>query len=325
MSTSAAPDISVVIPVHDAADTIERLLAAFERVPDCSVELIAVDDASTDGSRAIVRAAHEAGRITAVYHAANAGAGVARNTGFAVASGRYCLFFDADDEVVPETVARCVQVLDDTGASVAVTPYRYRRSMLDDYDAMNVHDVDVWTSYAVPGQVRVARLRDVPRLLGFSNYPWNKVVRTEHYRAAGLRFGSTPVNNDILGHWMTLLHADRIALVDDVMCTHVVVEGGANLSLRHSRERLALFDALDETYDHLEAHPHLRNRYSHHYWASALRVADWARVRINAEIEEEFLLRLQRHLLRINLGDFTRIRTKRNPALADLIVRRTLA
>lgn len=325
MSSSPRPDISVVIPVHDAVDTVDSLFASFERVPGCAVEVIAVDDGSTDGSRALLRAAHEAGRITAVYHAVNAGAGVARNTGFAAASGRYCLFFDADDEVVPETIARCVSVLDDTGASVAMTPYRYRRSMLDDYDAMNVHDADIWTAYATPGQVRVARLRDVPRLLGFSNYPWNKIVRTDHYRSVGLRFGSTPVNNDILGHWMTLLHADRIALVDAVMCTHVVVEGGGNLSLRHSRERLALFDALDETYDHLEALPHLRNRYSHHYWASALRVADWARARIAAEVEEEFLIRLQRHLLRMNLGDFTRIRTRRDPALADLIVRRALA
>jgi glycosyltransferase involved in cell wall biosynthesis len=325
MSTSAAPDISVVIPVHDAADTVGPLLTAFEQVPDCTVELIAVDDASTDGSRAVLGDAHEAGRITAVHHAANAGAGVARNTGFALASGRYCLFFDADDEVVPEAVARCVNVLDETGASVAVTPYRYRRSMLDDYDAMNVHDVDVWSAYVTGGQVRVADLRDVPRLLGFSNYPWNKVVRTEHYRSTGLRFGSTPVNNDILGHWMTLLHADRIALVDEVMCNHVVLEGGGNLTLRHTRDRLALFDALDETYDHLEAHPHLRNRYSHHYWATALRVADWARARVADDVQEEFLLRLQRHLLRMNLADFTRIRTKRDSALADLIVRRALA
>ena len=53
----------------------------------------------------------------------------------------------------------------------------------------------------------MTRLGDVPRLLGFSNYPWNKVVRTDHYRHTGLRYGSTPVHNDILGHWLTLLDA----------------------------------------------------------------------------------------------------------------------
>ena len=94
------------------------------------------------------------------------------------------------------------------------------------------------------------RLRDeVPQLLGFTNYPWNKIARTDHYRRTGLRYGATQVHNDVLGHWLTLVDAETILLIDQPLCTHIVGEGGRNLTNRESRARLSLIDALDETWE----------------------------------------------------------------------------
>jgi glycosyltransferase involved in cell wall biosynthesis len=120
----------------------------------------------------------------------NRGAGVARNRGFERASGRYTLFFDADDEIHPATLTTAIRALDDTGADVAMMPYRYRRDRSLQVDAMNSFDAVVWAKYATASR-RATRLSEVPKLLGFSNYPWNKLVRTDHYRRTGLRYGST--------------------------------------------------------------------------------------------------------------------------------------
>ena len=189
---------------------------------------------------------------------------------------------------------------------------------------MNSFDAAVWGRYATAPR-RVTSLGDVPRLLGFSAYPWNKIIRTDHYRPARLRYGSTPVHNDILGHWLTLLDAHTILLLDQAVCTHIVNEGGRNLTNRESRARLSLVDALEETYTALEDRPDKRNRYSHHYWDFVLRVAGWASSRMTPEVRDEFNLRLQHHLLRIDLGDFTRIRQRRDPGLATRLMRRALA
>lgn len=191
-------------------------------------------------------------------------------------------------------------------------------------DDMNVFDVAVWARYVTSSR-RVVRLAETPRLLGFSNYPWNKVARIDHYRRAELRFGKTPVHNDILGHWLTLLDAGSILLLDQPLCTHIVQHGGRNLTNRQSRARLSLIDALEETYTELEARPQMRNRYSHHYWDFVLRVAGWASSRLAPEVVDEFNLRLQHHLLRMDLGDFTRIRLRRDSGLATRIIRRALA
>ncbi len=240
-----------------------------------------------------------------------------------MAAGRYALFFDADDEIHPEPLTNVIQALDDTGADVAMMPYRYRRADAPDDDGMNSFDAAVWSQY-VTAPRRVTRLNDVPRLLGFSNYPWNKLVRTEHYRRTGLRYGSTPVHNDVLGHWLTLLDANTLLLLDEPLCTHIVAVGGRNLTNRESRARLSLIDALNETYTELEARPEKRNRFSHHYWDFVLRVSGWAKSRLTPDVVDEFNLGLQQHLLRIDVGDFTKIRIRRDSGLASRIVRAAL-
>jgi len=317
------PELSVIIPMHNASATITKVVDSFLAIQAINIEVIVVDDASTDDSVAQVKALGRPEVVVERFET-NHGAGIARNRGFEVATGRYALFFDADDEVHPATLATALSALDDTGADMAMMPYRYQRSDSPADDEMNSFDAAVWRQYATSSR-RLTRLSEVPRLLGFSNYPWNKIVRVDHYRATGLRFGGTPVHNDVLGHWLTLLDADSILLIDQPLCTHVVNEGGRNLTNRQSRARLSLVDALEETYTALEARPAKRNRYSHHYWDFVLRVAGWATGRMTPDVLEEFNLRLQRHMLRMDLADFTRIRQRRDPGLATRILRRAMA
>ena len=317
------PDLSVIIPMHNASATVTGVVESFLGIDAATVEVVVVDDASTDDSVERVVALGEPGVIVERFDT-NRGAGVARNLGFARATGRYTLFFDADDEIRPVALTAAIKALDDTSADVAMLPYRYRRGHAPQSEAMNSFDDAVWGRYATSPR-RVTRLGDVPRLLGFSNYPWNKLIQTDHYRHTGLRYGSTPVHNDILGHWLTLLDARTILLLDQALCTHIVNEGGRNLTNRESRARLSLVDALEETYTALESRPEKRNRYSHHYWDFVLRVAGWATTRMTPDVLDEFNLHLQRHLLRIDLGDFTRIRLRRDPGLATRLMRRALA
>ena len=338
------PDVSVIIPMHDAAATVERLVGSLLAIDTLAVEVVVVDDASTDGSADRVASLAGDAVVLERLHV-NRGAGIARNRGFELATGRYSLFFDADDEIHPTALAAAVAGLDDTSADVAFLPYRYRRGH-GSHEGMNVFDLAAWGRYATSPR-RLTRLSDVPQLLGFSSYPWNKVLRTDHYRRtgpefrsasdespaggvggrppSGLRFGATPVHNDILGHWLTLLDARSILLLDQPLCTHVVAVGGRNLTNRESRARLSLVDALDETYTELVRRPDKRSRYAHHYWDFVLRVGGWATSRLTSDVVDEFNVRLQHHLLRMDLGDFARMRLRRDPVLASLVVRRSLA
>ena len=317
-------DLSVVIPVHNAVSTLTSLVDDLLDAVGITVQVILVDDRSTDGSEELVRELGTTRRsVVSLFHRENRGAGIARNTGLGAVTGRYLLYFDADDVVHTDALTAAIGALDDTSADLAIMTYKYRRGGAR-HEGMNNQDVELWRRLVGDQPMHRGNLDGMPELLRLSNYPWYKVLRTDTYRAAGIKFGSTVVHNDILGHWYSILFADEILLLNQDICTHVVEVGGSNLTNRQDRQRLALFDALDETYDMLAKHSSLRSRYSHHYWNTVVRTADWARERVSGALLIEFNDRLQQHLLRMNLADFARIRTRRDPALADAVVRKAL-
>ena len=90
---------SVVIPVYQAADALERCVSSWLCQTVGDLEIILVDDGSTDGSGRICdELAARDGRIL-VVHQENAGVSAARNTGIRAASGEFLIFTDSDDYV----------------------------------------------------------------------------------------------------------------------------------------------------------------------------------------------------------------------------------
>ena len=103
---SEHPKISVVMPVYNVAESLDSVLS--QSLTD--LEIICVDDGSTDASLDIVRSyAKREGRIT-ILAQQNAGSGRARNAGIAVARGEFIAFLDSDDLYpTPETLAHLYQ------------------------------------------------------------------------------------------------------------------------------------------------------------------------------------------------------------------------
>jgi glycosyltransferase involved in cell wall biosynthesis len=103
----AAPLVSVVIPCYDQGRYLGEAIESARRQTHEAVEVIVVDDGSTDDT-ARVAAAHPGVRYV---HQRNAGTAVARNRGLADSCGEFLLFLDADDRLLPEAVARGLDYL----------------------------------------------------------------------------------------------------------------------------------------------------------------------------------------------------------------------
>lgn len=108
--------ISVVIPVYNEVSTVQTVI---ERViaTGFDVEVIVVDDASTDGTREFLQSyAHP--RVKTIFHRKNAGKGAALRSGFALATNPYVLIQDADLEYDPKDFAAMLAPLVDGRADM---------------------------------------------------------------------------------------------------------------------------------------------------------------------------------------------------------------
>lgn len=89
--------VSVIIPVYNAEKYIRQCLDSLLVQNNQRIEVICVDDGSTDNSLAILKEYEEAHQEVKVITQKNAGAGAARNNGMKYATGEYLSFLDADE------------------------------------------------------------------------------------------------------------------------------------------------------------------------------------------------------------------------------------
>ncbi|MDO4680728.1 MAG: glycosyltransferase family 2 protein [Aerococcus sp.] len=90
--------ISIIVPIYNTEKTLERAVQSLTQQTYEDIEIILVDDGSTDESGAIADQLAEQDERIRVIHQENAGPSVARNNGIAAAAGDYIAFLDSDDE-----------------------------------------------------------------------------------------------------------------------------------------------------------------------------------------------------------------------------------
>lgn len=122
--TVTQPDVSVVIGAYEAMPYLEECLASLEAqtLDPARVEVVAVDDGSTDGSGECLEkfAARAPFPVTVVRQPNSGGPSGPRNVGLQRATGRYVFFLDADDRLGPEALERMIAMGDRNGTDVVL-------------------------------------------------------------------------------------------------------------------------------------------------------------------------------------------------------------
>jgi GT2 family glycosyltransferase/tetratricopeptide (TPR) repeat protein len=140
-ATDADAALSIVIPLYNYADYVIEALDSAAAQTLAPIELIVVDDASTDDSLARAKTWLEAHhtrfvRTILLHHCANAGLSAARNTGFTHADSLYALTLDADNRLLPNCAARLLSIL---APSLAAFAYGRIQNYGDDSMIVNRH------------------------------------------------------------------------------------------------------------------------------------------------------------------------------------------
>lgn len=118
-------DLSIIIPVYNSEMYIEQCLMSVRNQTCSSLEIICIDDGSTDASAEIIRKMQEEDSRIRLFQQSNQGAGTARNLGIKEARGKYLAFLDSDDfygdaDALEKMVDQCERLKVEAGGSFRI-------------------------------------------------------------------------------------------------------------------------------------------------------------------------------------------------------------
>ena len=115
----AIPLVTAIIPAYNRASLIKRAISSVQNQGISKIEIIVVDDGSTDKTVDVVKKCQaDDPRIKLIAHETNKGEAGARNTGVQNANGTYIAFLDSDDEWLPNTLQKQVTALESANDSI---------------------------------------------------------------------------------------------------------------------------------------------------------------------------------------------------------------
>lgn len=124
-TNASAAEVSVVVPIYNAGETLEWALASLVAQDFGGIlEIICVDDASSDDSRKIIDSyAANNPNISVVVHHENAGYGASMNDGIAVARGIWIGILEPDDYILPDMISTLMEYARFEDCDIVKSPY----------------------------------------------------------------------------------------------------------------------------------------------------------------------------------------------------------
>ncbi|WP_181276321.1 bifunctional glycosyltransferase/CDP-glycerol:glycerophosphate glycerophosphotransferase [Brevibacterium oceani] len=243
---SGAITLSVVIPAFNASEHIESCLRSVLNQKGLALDVIVVDDGSTDDTVEKARTIAEHDTRVSILEGENEGPARARNRGVDAARGKYIAFADADDEVLPGAYSSLIDSLDRTGSDIATGSYirmgktgRTRPKL-----TARVHS----------RQRLAVRLDDMPELLE-EPVLWNKVYRRDFWnRHVGEMWGFSNYE-DQEPVYRALVGAAAIDVLTEDVYGWRLAEGRDTRSQRKAKltdlqAKLEVIEALRSALDH---------------------------------------------------------------------------
>lgn len=232
--------VSVIIPVYNSEKYLRQCLDSVAAQTLENMEVICVDDGSTDGSVTILKEFAQRDSRFHLLRQRNSGAGAARNQGLREAVGEFLMFLDADDFFEPDMLEKAVNCAETYRADIVVfdsdqyhmdregfvhVPWTMRREDLPPYQPFSYRQLT--------GNV----------FLSFVGWAWDKLYRRSFVMEHGLRFQEQRTTNDMLFVFSGLILAERMATVDQIL-VHQRRGSGDSLSVTREKSWHCFYDAL---------------------------------------------------------------------------------
>lgn len=196
--------ISIIVPAYNGENTVEKTIRSILAQTYTNIEVIAVNDGSTDGTKAVLEKIAKQDERVKIVNKENGGVSSARNAGLKAAIGEYITFVDADDFVEADMYELLFGLMNEHNADIAHCGYK-RIEDGQEVFATNSGKVTVQShgealACAIEGKL-------------FTGGVWNKLYKKSLFD--NICFDETvKINEDILVNYLAFKNADRSVYTD---------------------------------------------------------------------------------------------------------------
>jgi len=242
------PKVSVVIPVYNVEEYLNECLDSLIGQTLSEIEIICVDDGSTDRSLEVLNSYAEKDHRVKVLQQKNQYAGIARNNGLQVATGEYVIFLDSDDFFSPDLLEKTYKQGIKENADIVLFNARCFDTQSGEYV-----DKSHYFNKRVLGNKIVFSRKDFPEKLFTitTPCPWTKLFRKKFILEHNLQFQGLQNSNDAYFVLCALAFADRITYVDEKLVNYRIGQRN-NLQSVKTKNPLLFFEAYEAVYDTLK-------------------------------------------------------------------------
>ncbi len=229
--------VSVVVPVYNRKEYVGRCINSILKQTYRNLDIILVDDGSTDGSADILDSYADMDDRIRVIHKTNGGLSDARNAGIDSAKGEYICFVDADDSVNEHYIEYMLKACIDHNCDMAICRYKnvYRDDSIDYSDAPE-YSVEIKTS--IEALEDIYSIRNVETIVA-----WNKIYRASLFE--DVRYPIGRIHEDEATTPLLIYAADRVARIDAELYYYLQNDSGITGS-EFSAKRLDILWAIEK-------------------------------------------------------------------------------
>ncbi len=212
--------ISVIMPIYNAGEYLTRAISDVLSQTLTELELICIDDGSTDNSPKIIKNFAAKDKRVKVIHEKNSGPSVARNYGLKSAKGKYIMFLDADDFYEKNLLMELYNTAERDNLDIAVAKFDIYN---EERNSFSLPADELHGNIFVPGGVTSKNEHPDYILSSTTGYVWNKLFRASFIKDKALVFDpDLYVFEDVCFVCSALSLAERVGRIEGTLIHHRV-------------------------------------------------------------------------------------------------------
>lgn len=210
------PEFSIIVPVYNVEKYLHLCVDSLRSQTFAQIEIILVDDGSTDRSPEICDEYSQADSRITTIHQINSGAGLARNAGLNIAKGKYITFVDSDDYLDADSFERLLGIMETENLDLL----RFGRStFISENKLTGTCENDDLKIYTDPDDIRRIQLSLFSRPtnpsekdINLGGAPWGAIFKREIINRNNIRFLSEReiISEDYIFNYEYLNHCKRV-------------------------------------------------------------------------------------------------------------------